>query len=50
VTACARSEHDIKAIVGAVNWSVLRLRVVEARDLLKAVSEDILRDLALSKG
>jgi hypothetical protein len=43
-------EHDIRAVVGNVNWSVLRQRVDEARDLLKVVPEDILRALALSKG
>ena len=41
-------EQDIRAVVGNTNWSVLRQRVDEARDLLKAVPEDILRAMALN--
>jgi hypothetical protein len=42
-------ERDIRAVVGHSNWSVLRQRVDGARDLLKAVPEDVLRTLALNK-
>lgn len=40
-------EADIRAVVGNMNWGVLRLRVDEARALLAPVPEDILRALAL---
>lgn len=40
-------EADIRAVCGNVNWSVLRLRVDEARELLKPIPEDILRAAAL---
>ena len=42
-------EMDIKAITGTINWNVLRSRVDEARDILKAVPDDILRNAALGQ-
>jgi hypothetical protein len=36
-------EGDVRAIVGNSNWKVLRLRVDEAREILKPIPEDILR-------
>lgn len=42
-------EADIRAVVGNTNWSVLRLRVDEARELLKPIPEDILRAAALGR-
>lgn len=40
-------EADIKAVTGTINWNVLRLRVDEAREILKPIPEDILRAAAL---
>lgn len=39
-------EADVRAVVGNTNWGVLRLRVGEARDILKPIPEDILRAAA----
>lgn len=42
-------EGDVRAVTGNTNWNVLRLRVDEARDILKAIPEDILRAAALKQ-
>ena len=42
-------EPDIRAVTGNTNWNVLRLRVDEARDILKPIPEDILRAAALGQ-
>jgi hypothetical protein len=40
-------EDEIRAAIGNTNWNVLRLRVDEAREILKCVHEDTLRARAL---